>query len=95
MIGLGILVFFILVAIFAPLLADKCDLSPTCHHGSSFTALLAVPAGHRRPGPFGARPRIWGTRIRCRRAGGHAITVVIGTSFGLVAGYFGAWRETY
>ena len=31
MIGLGILVFFVLIAVFAPLLADKCDLSPLCH----------------------------------------------------------------
>ena len=31
MAGLGILVFFVLIAVFAPLLADKCDLSPICH----------------------------------------------------------------
>src|SRR6266516_6574543 len=33
MAGLGILVFFVLVAIFAPLLASRCELSPTCASG--------------------------------------------------------------
>src|SRR5438093_8688401 len=40
MAGLGILVFFILVAIFAPLLASRCDLSPTCANGP----ILAPPS---------------------------------------------------
>ena len=31
MAGLVIMLFFVLVAIFAPLLASRCDLSPICH----------------------------------------------------------------
>src|SRR5882672_7515705 len=31
MAGLGILLFFVIIAVFAPLLASKCDLSPICH----------------------------------------------------------------
>ena len=40
MFGLGILIFFVLVAIFAPLLASRCDLSPSA---------IPTPRRSRRP----------------------------------------------
>ena len=50
MAGLGILIFFILVAIFAPVLASRCELSPTCASG---------PILHRRPGNTRSEPMTW------------------------------------
>jgi peptide/nickel transport system permease protein len=97
MIGLGILVFFVLVAIFAPLLADKCDLSPTCHPESPQYAPPSwqYPFGTDDLGRSVLSLTIWGTRISIIVGlAASFITVVIGTAIGLVAGYFGGWRET-
>src|SRR5437879_12387252 len=64
MIGLSILVLFIFVAIFAPLLASRCELDPTCASGP----LYSPPSWHY---PFGTDDlgrsvlalTIWGTRV--------------------------------
>ncbi len=96
MIGLSILVLFIFVAIFAPLLASRCELDPTCASGP----LYSPPSWHY---PFGTDDlgrsvlalTIWGTRVSMIVGlAATLITVVIGTTFGLIAGYFGGWRET-
>jgi peptide/nickel transport system permease protein len=97
MIGLGILVFFVLVAIFAPLLASHCDLSPTCHPESPLYAHPSwkYPFGTDDLGRSVLSLTIWGTRISIIVGlAATLITVVIGTAVGLVAGYFGGWRET-
>ena len=51
-----ILVFFVIIAVFAPLLADKCDLSPICHPDNPALAAaeLAVLVRDRRPRAFRA-----------------------------------------
>jgi peptide/nickel transport system permease protein len=97
MIGLGILVFFVLVAIFAPVLADRCDLSPTCHPDSPLYAHPSwkYPFGTDDLGRSVLSLTIWGTRISIIVGlAASLITVVIGTAIGLVAGYYGGWRET-
>jgi peptide/nickel transport system permease protein len=97
MAGLIVLGFFVFVAIFAPLLASSCGLDPTC---PSTGAQLQGPSVHF---PFGTDDlgrsvftlTVWGTRISLA-VGLFAtiITIIIGTAIGLVAGYYGGWRET-
>lgn len=95
--GLLILIAFTLVAIFAPLLASRCDLSPLCHPNNP---VLSPPSSQFWLGTdFQGRSvlslTIWGSRISLV-VGLLAtiITVVIGSAIGLTAGYFGGWRET-
>ncbi len=97
MAGLSILLFFVLIAIFAPLLASKCDLSPICHPTNPS---LSPPNGRFW---FGTDVQgrsvlsltIWGSRVSLIVGlAATLITVVIGASIGLVAGYYGGWRET-
>src|SRR4249919_176983 len=97
MIGLGILVFFVIIAVFAPLLASKCDLSPICHPNNPS---LSPPNaqfwfGTDVQGRSVLSLTIWGARVSLIVGlAATLITVVIGTSIGLVAGYYGGWRET-
>jgi len=96
MAGLGILVFFVLVAIFAPLLASRCELSPTCASGPILSPpSWQYPLGTDDLGRSVLALTIWGSRISIIVGlAATLITVVIGTSFGLVAGYYGGWRES-
>ena len=97
MAGLGILLFFVVIAIFAPVLANKCDLSPICHADNPS---LSPPSGRFWFGTdVQARSvlslTIWGSRVSLIVGlAATLITVVIGASIGLVAGYYGGWRET-
>ena len=97
MIGLGILVFFVIIAVFAPLLADKCDLSPLCHPDNP---ALSPPSsqfwfGTDWQGRSVLSLTIWGSRVSLIVGlAATLITVVIGTGIGLVAGYYGGWKET-
>jgi len=97
MIGLGILVFFVIIAVFAPLLADKCDLSPLCHPENP---ALSPPSaqfwfGTDWQGRSVLSLTIWGSRVSLIVGlAATLITVVIGTGIGLVAGYYGGWKET-
>ena len=97
MAGLGILLFFVAIAIFAPVLADKCDLSPICHPNNPS---LSPPSaqfwfGTDVQGRSVLSLTIWGARVSLVVGlAATLITVVIGTSIGLVAGYYGGWRET-
>ncbi len=97
MAGLVILVFFALVAIFAPLLASRCGLSPTC---PSTGQPVQPPSVHY---PFGTDDlgrsvltlTIWGSRISLLVGlVSTVITMVIGTLIGIVAGYYGKATET-
>ena len=82
---------------FAPLLADKCDLSPICHPNNPS---LSPPSsqfwfGTDVQGRSVLSLTIWGARVSLVVGlAATLITVVIGTSIGLVAGYYGGWRET-
>jgi peptide/nickel transport system permease protein len=97
MAGLGILVFFVIIAVFAPLLASKCDLSPICHPDNP---PLHPPNSEFWFGTDGQGRSvlsltIWGSRVSLIVGlAATLITVVIGTGIGLVAGYYGGWRET-
>jgi peptide/nickel transport system permease protein len=96
MAGLGILIFFILVAIFAPVLASRCELSPTCASGPILSPpSWQYPMGTDDLGRSVLALVIWGSRISIVVGlAATLITVVIGTSFGLAAGCYGGWRES-
>jgi peptide/nickel transport system permease protein len=95
--GLMIMLFFVFVAIFAPLLASKCDLSPICHPDNP---ALDPPSsrfwlGTDVQGRSVLSLTIWGAQVSLIVGlAATLITVVIGSVVGLVAGYFGGWRET-
>jgi peptide/nickel transport system permease protein len=97
MFGLGILIFFVLMAIFAPLLASHCDLSPLCHPE---TKAFAPPTrqfwfGTDSQGRSVLSLVIWGSRVSLIVGlAATVVTVVLGTGIGLVAGYYGGWRES-
>ncbi|HET6776958.1 MAG TPA: ABC transporter permease [Actinomycetota bacterium] len=97
MAGLIILGFFVFVAIFAPLLASSCGLDPTCPStGPQLQPpTLKYPLGTDDLGRSVLTLTIWGTRISMTVGLiATAITMAIGTTIGLIAGYYGAWRET-
>jgi hypothetical protein len=83
MAGLGILLFFVVIAVFAPLLADKCDLSPICHPNNPS---LSPPTAQFWFGTdFQGRSvlslTIWGARVSLIVGlAATLITVVIGTA---------------
>jgi peptide/nickel transport system permease protein len=99
MAGLITLVFFIVVAVGAPFIANACMLDPTC---PSTGAILAGPSLHY-PFWFGTDNfgravlslTVWGSRISLLVGlVSTAITMILGTGIGLIAGYYGRWRET-
>jgi peptide/nickel transport system permease protein len=95
--GLVIMIFFVLVAIFGPLLASKCDLSPICHPDNP---ALDPPSarfwlGTDVQGRSVLSLTIWGAQVSLIVGlAATLITVVIGSVVGLIAGYYGGWRET-
>lgn len=93
MAGLGVLVFFVLVALLAPLIAAESGLSVTQADGP----ILAPPSseywlGTDANGRSVLTLLIWGARISLF-VGLMAtlISVLIGTVVGLTSGYFGRW----
>lgn len=97
MLGLFILVFFIAVAIFAPLLADEQGLEATCPcNGPALIApSLDFPFGTDNYGRSILTLTIWGSRISLLVGlAATLIAMVIGSLVGIVAGFFGRWPET-
>jgi peptide/nickel transport system permease protein len=95
MAGLAILLFFVIIAVFAPLLADKCDLSPICHPENKPLQRRARSSGSERTGRAdGALADHLGSRV----------SLIVGLAqrsspcdrdwHRLVAGYYGGWKET-
>jgi peptide/nickel transport system permease protein len=97
MAGLGILVFFVLVAIFAPLLASREALSATCTcNGVPFSPpSLQFPFGTDDLGRSVLALTIWGTRISLL-VGLIAtiISMALGTIVGITAAYYGGKTDT-
>lgn len=96
MAGLIILLFFVLVALFAPLLASSEGLDPTCPcTGKPFDPpSLQFPFGTDNFGRSVLTLTIWGARISLM-VGLFAtlISMGIGSLIGIVAGYYGRWGE--
>jgi peptide/nickel transport system permease protein len=102
MIGLVILIFFLIIAIFGPWMIGHCDsattpeISPLCHPNAP---PLVSPNGHYWFGTdYQGRSvmtlTILGTRISLIVGlAATLITVVIGAGIGLIAGYYGGWTE--
>jgi peptide/nickel transport system permease protein len=94
MIGLSILVVFVLVAVFAPLLASPDGLDVTQANGPVLGPPQAgYPLGTDENGRSVLTLLIWGSRVSLF-VGLLAtlISMVIGTTLGLISGYFGdAW----
>ena len=99
MAGLFVLLFFVLVALFAPFFVSRCYLDPTCPG----TGAQLMPPSLHYPFWFGTdnlgRPvlalTVYGARISLIVGfAGTFITVFLGTLVGLVAGYRGGFAET-
>jgi peptide/nickel transport system permease protein len=97
MIGLIGLIFFIAVAVFAPLIANKAGLDPTCPcTGEPLQPpSLQFPFGTDNFGRSVFTLTVWGSRPSLI-VGFFAtiISVAIGAVIGIVAGYFGGKPET-
>ena len=97
MAGLIILALFVLVAVFAPLIADREALDPTCPcTGDPLQPpSLEFPFGTDDLGRSVFALTVWGSRISLM-VGLFAtlISIVIGAVVGIVAGYYGRWPET-
>jgi peptide/nickel transport system permease protein len=93
MIGLGILVFFVVVALATPWLADASGLDVTRADGPVLgPPSWEYPLGTDENGRSVLTLLMWGSRISLF-VGLLAtlISMVIGTLLGLVSGYFGGW----
>ncbi len=94
--GLYILTFFILVAVFAPLIADKEALKATCPcNGTPFSPpSWEFPFGTDNFGRSVFALTVWGSRISLTVGFlATAISMIIGSLVGITAGYFGRWPE--
>ncbi|MDX2853025.1 ABC transporter permease [Actinacidiphila glaucinigra] len=102
-----IVVFLILVAIFAPLIVSALGHPPNDFHEDKIDPLFGTPTGKwggiSGDYLFGVEPVngrdvfsriVYGTRISLLVAFLSAIVaVVLGTFFGIMAGYFGGWVD--
>ena len=95
--GLYILLFFALVAIFAPLIANHAQLDPTCScTGKPFLPpSLKFPFGTDDLGRSVFALTVWGSRISLIVGLSATImSMLIGSLIGIAAGYYGGWLET-
>ncbi|MGH2589872.1 MAG: ABC transporter permease, partial [Actinomycetota bacterium] len=97
MAGLFILAFFIVVAVAAPLIASEEALKATCEcNGAPFSSpSLEFPFGTDNFGRSVLALTVWGSRISLTVGLlATVISMVIGSTIGIVAGYYGRWPET-
>jgi peptide/nickel transport system permease protein len=95
MVGLVVLILFVLVAILAPVIADRSGLSPVTAPGQPFQPPSArFWFGTDFQGRSVLTLVIWGSRVSLTIGlVATFISVVIGGVVGVVAGYFGGWRD--
>ena len=94
--GLVILVIFIGMAVFAPLLADASGLDATQATGQPLEGpSLKYPLGTDDLGRSVLTLTIWGSRVSLL-IGFFAtlLSIVIGAVLGIAAGYYGGWKES-
>ncbi|HEU4355857.1 MAG TPA: ABC transporter permease [Actinomycetota bacterium] len=95
--GLAILILFVLVAIFAPVISNKETMDPTCECTG---APLEPPSsefwfGTDNLGRSVYTMTVWGARISLTVGlAATLISMVIGALIGIAAGYYGGWLET-
>ena len=95
--GLGILVFFVLVAVLAPFITDKATMDPTC---TCTGGPLEPPSsefwfGTDNLGRSVYTMTVWGARISLTVGlAATLLSMVIGALIGIAAGYYGGWLET-
>lgn len=108
MTGGGIVLFLIVVAVFAPLITKLFGHPPNEFHQSLIDSSLQTPIGKfggmSADFPFGLEPLngrdifsriVYGSRISLIIAFlATGLSVVIGTIMGVTAGYFGGWVDT-
>lgn len=97
MIGLVVLILFVAVAVFAPLIAPKEGLEATCPcNGIPFSPpSWGFPFGTDNFGRSVFALTVWGARISLLVGLlATAISMLIGSIIGIVAGYYGRWPET-
>jgi peptide/nickel transport system permease protein len=95
MAGLIILIFFFLVAVFAPLLADPKGLDPTLVNGPQLAPpSWQYPLGTDDLGRSVLTMVIWGSRISLL-VGLLAtiLTMIIGAGIGILSGYRAGWTD--
>jgi len=106
--GGGVVVFLVLVAIFAPLIVSLLGHPPNEFHQEEIDPLFGTPKGGlggiSSDFLFGVEPSngrdvfsrvVYGARISLLVAFLAAlVAVVLGTVFGIIAGYFGGWVDS-
>ncbi|MFX1533244.1 MAG: ABC transporter permease [Promethearchaeota archaeon] len=93
LIGLYLVIFFVIIAVSAPFLALYDPMASFT--GDRFESMsLSHPLGTDRRGRDIFSQMVWGTQISLLIGIAAAfISVVIGTLFGVLAGYFGGWLD--
>ncbi len=107
--GGGVVIFLIILAIFAPLVVSLVGHPPNDFHQDLVDPELSTPIG-RFGGvsldfPFGIEPQngrdlfsrvVYGSRISLLIAFlATLLSVIIGVTLGVVAGYFGGWVDSF
>jgi peptide/nickel transport system permease protein len=93
--GLAIVVAFVIMAVFAPLLADRAGLSPVTAPGLPFQSpSREFWLGTDSQGRSVLTLIIWGSRVSLSIGLlATLISAVIGAVVGILAGFFGGWRD--